>query len=193
MSGARVLIVEDEPQLRYALRRYLEENGYAVRLAQDGTSGLSEFGAFKPDVVLLDLMLPDVSGVEVCRQIRRDHETPIVVLSALGDEKTKVQALDQGADDYLTKPFDPDELRARIHVGRRTIGLMANIKRLTGLLPICSYCKRIRSDHDYWEQVESYIADHTDALFSHGICPECLTKAMNDLDGADLPLPKTRG
>ena len=119
MSGARVLIVEDEPQLRYALRRYLEENGYAVRLAEDGTSGLSEFAAFKPDVVLLDLMLPDISGVEVCRQIRRGHETPIVVLSALGDEKTKVQALDEGADDYLTKPFGMDELMARIRVALR--------------------------------------------------------------------------
>jgi len=122
MSGARVLIVEDEPQLRYALRRYLEENGYAVRLSEDGASGLTEFGAFKPDVVLLDLMLPDISGVEVCRQIRRDHETPIVVLSAMGDERTKVQALDEGADDYLTKPFGMDELMARIRVALRHSG-----------------------------------------------------------------------
>ena len=119
MSGARVLIVEDEAQIRFALRRYLEENGYAVRFAEDGGSALTEFDAFKPDVVLLDLMLPDMSGVDVCRRIRRDHETPIVVLSALGDEKTKVQALDEGADDYLTKPFGMDELMARIRVALR--------------------------------------------------------------------------
>jgi two-component system KDP operon response regulator KdpE len=119
MSGARILIIEDEPPLRYALRRYLEESGYTTRDAEDGAAGLREFTAFKPDVVLLDLMLPDMSGVEVCQAIRRGSETPIVVLSALGEEKTKVQALDQGADDYLTKPFGMDELLARIRVALR--------------------------------------------------------------------------
>lgn len=119
MSGARILIVEDEAQIRFALRRYLEENGYSVHFAQDGRSALREFDAFKPDVVLLDLMLPDMSGVDVCRELRRNHVTPIVVLSALGDEKTKVEALDEGADDYLTKPFGMDELMARIRVALR--------------------------------------------------------------------------
>jgi two-component system KDP operon response regulator KdpE len=118
-TGPRVLVVEDEPQLRYALRRNLEQVGYAVRESEDGAGALRELVAFKPDVVLLDLMLPDMSGVEVCREIRRDHATPIVVLSALGDEKTKVAALDEGADDYLTKPFGMDELFARIRVALR--------------------------------------------------------------------------
>ena len=119
MTGPRVLIIEDEPQLRYALRRYLDESGYRVREAEDGTSGLRGFSSFKPDVVLLDLMLPDMSGVEVCRTMRQTSETPIVVLSALGEEKTKVEALDEGADDYLTKPFGMDELLARIRVALR--------------------------------------------------------------------------
>ena len=118
-AGARVLVVEDEAQLRFALRRNLEQSGYAVREAIDGSAALRELGAFKPDVVLLDLMLPDMSGVAVCREIRKDHETPIVVLSALEDEKTKVAALDEGADDYLTKPFGIDELLARIRVALR--------------------------------------------------------------------------
>ena len=118
-SKPRVLVVEDEAQIRFALRRNLEEAGYAVREVEDGAGALQEVGAFKPDVILLDLMLPDTSGVDICRQIRLDHETPIVVLSALGDEKTKVQALDEGADDYLTKPFGMDELFARIRVALR--------------------------------------------------------------------------
>jgi two-component system KDP operon response regulator KdpE len=119
MSGARILVVEDEPQLRFALRRYLESQGYAAREAADGESGLATFRAFKPDVVLLDLMLPDQSGVDVCKAIRRDSTTPIIVLSALGDEQTKVKALDEGADDYLTKPFGMNELIARIRVALR--------------------------------------------------------------------------
>ena len=119
MSGPRILVIEDESQLRYALRRYLDESGYSVRDAEDGATGLREFAGFKPDVVLLDLMLPDMNGVDVCRSIRASNETPIVVLSALGEEKTKVQALDEGADDYLTKPFGMDELLARVRVALR--------------------------------------------------------------------------
>jgi len=119
VSGPRILVVEDEAQLRFALRRYLEESGYTVREVEDGAGALKEFAAFKPDVVLLDLMLPDTSGVDICREIRRGSETPIVVLSALGDDKTKVKALDEGADDYLTKPFSMEELFARIRVALR--------------------------------------------------------------------------
>ncbi len=118
-SGARVLVVEDEPQLRFALRRYLEERGYGVREAADGASALEIYAAQKPDIVLLDLMLPDISGVDVCKAIRRDGTTPIIVLSALGDERTKVEALEEGADDYLTKPFGMNELIARIRVALR--------------------------------------------------------------------------
>ncbi len=119
MTGARILVVDDEPQLRRAVRRALEGHGYEVREAEDGGSALTTFTAFKPDVVLLDLMLPDMSGVDVCRELRKDHATPIIVLSVIGDQKTKVGALDEGADDYLTKPFGSDELLARIRVALR--------------------------------------------------------------------------
>ena len=118
-SGARVLVVEDEAQIRYALRRYLESNGYQVRDAEDGATALREFELFKPDVLLLDLMLPDMSGVDIVRELRHTHGTPIVVLSAMGDERTKVSALDEGADDYLTKPVGMEELLARLRVALR--------------------------------------------------------------------------
>ncbi|HXH21341.1 MAG TPA: response regulator transcription factor [Dehalococcoidia bacterium] len=122
MSGARVLVVDDEPQLRRAVRRSLDGHGYDVREAEDARSALEAYQHFRPDVVLLDLMLPDMSGIEVCREMRHMRETPIIVLSVLGDEKAKVQALDQGADDYLTKPFGMDELLARIRVALRRAG-----------------------------------------------------------------------
>lgn len=115
----RVLVVDDEAQLRRALTRSLEGHGYSVREAEDGAEALRAFDTFKPDVVLLDLMLPDMSGVDVCQELRRKHRTPIIVLSVLGEEKTKVDALDAGADDYLTKPFGMDELLARIRVALR--------------------------------------------------------------------------
>jgi two-component system KDP operon response regulator KdpE len=119
MSAPRILVVDDETQLRRALRRSLEGHEYDVREAEDGAAAIREFDAFKPDVVLLDLMLPDMSGVDVCRELRRTYETPIIVLSVADDEKTKVAALDEGADDYLTKPFGMDELLARIRVALR--------------------------------------------------------------------------
>ena len=119
MTGARILVIDDETQLRLALKRSLEGHGYVVRAAEDGTTGLQLFDAFKPDVLLLDLMLPDMTGVDVCRVLRARSETPIIVLSVIGDERTKVAALDEGADDYLTKPFGSDELLARVRVALR--------------------------------------------------------------------------
>jgi two-component system KDP operon response regulator KdpE len=119
MTGPRILVVDDEAQLRRALRRSLEGHGYAVQEAEDGAGALREHDAFKPDVVLLDLMLPDTSGVDICRELRRSFKTPIIVLSVIGDEKAKVAALDEGADDYLTKPFGMDELLARLRVALR--------------------------------------------------------------------------
>jgi two-component system, OmpR family, KDP operon response regulator KdpE len=119
MSGARVLIIDDETQLRRTLNRTLDGHGYATREAEDGESGLREFHSFKPDVVLLDLVLPDIDGVTVCRRMRETSQTPVIVLSAVGDERRKVEALDAGADDYLTKPFGSDELLARIRVALR--------------------------------------------------------------------------
>ena len=123
----RILIVDDEPQITRVLRRSLTTHGYDVRSAADGESALETFGDWRPDLVITDLSMPNVNGIELCRRLRKLSAVPIVVLSVKGEEKTKVEALDAGADDYVTKPFGMDELLARIRAAlRRTSEPQAN-------------------------------------------------------------------
>jgi two-component system, OmpR family, KDP operon response regulator KdpE len=175
MSGPRILVVDDETQLRRALRRSLEGYGYDVREAEDGADGLREFDAFKPDVVLLDLMLPDMSGVDICRQLRQKYETPIIVLSVAEDEKTKVAALDEGADDYLTKPFGMDELLARIRValrrGSTNRGQTSEIRAGELVIDLEHRAVRIRGDEVHLTPTEytllKYLATNAGKVLTH--------------------------
>jgi phosphoserine phosphatase RsbU/P len=182
----RILIADDDRASATMLQRTLAGWGFEVTTVHDGAAAWERITSDEPPALTIaDWMMPNVDGLELCRRIRATTlPSPIyvILLTARTSRQDLVAGLEAGADDYLTKPFDPDELRARIHVGQRTLQLIASIKRLTGLLPICSYCKRIRSDEDYWQQVESYITEHTDALFSHGICPPCLEKAIQAID-----------
>jgi len=115
----RILVVDDEPQITRVLRRSLISQGYDVRIASDGESALQTFGDWLPDLVVTDLAMPSMNGLELCRKLRAISEVPIIVLSVRGEEKTKVEALDCGADDYVTKPFGMDELLARIRATLR--------------------------------------------------------------------------
>ena len=115
----RILVVDDEPQLTRVLRRSLMAKGYDVRIAGDGEFALQTFHDWPPDLVITDLAMPNISGLELCRRLRATSEVPIIVLSVRGEEQTKVQALDAGADDYVTKPFGMDELLARIRAALR--------------------------------------------------------------------------
>jgi two-component system KDP operon response regulator KdpE len=117
--GERVLVIDDEPQIRRALRTALAAHGYAVEVAADGAAGLATAAAWMPDVVVLDLVMPGLDGFAVLRQVRSWSDVPVIVLSARGQEPDKVAALDQGADDYLTKPFGMAELLARLRVALR--------------------------------------------------------------------------
>jgi two-component system, OmpR family, KDP operon response regulator KdpE len=121
VSPHQILIVDDEPQIRRALRLALGANGYAVREAASGAEALDRLAERPPDLVILDLVLPDIDGVEVCRRLREWSRVPVIVLSAHGEDEAKVHALDEGADDYVTKPFSTPELLARMRVALRRV------------------------------------------------------------------------
>jgi len=115
MSQERILVVEDEPMVAEVVERYLRRDGHDVRVVHDGVAALEAFDRFQPDLVVLDLMLPGVDGTEVCRRVRARSQTPVIMLTARGEEVDKLLGLGIGADDYITKPFSPRELAARVN------------------------------------------------------------------------------
>jgi two-component system KDP operon response regulator KdpE len=119
----KILIVDDEPQITRVLRTSLTSRGYEVRVANDGESALDLFKDWSPDLVITDLSMPNMTGIELCLHLRTKSQVPIIVLSVRGEERTKVEALDSGADDYVTKPFSINELLARIRAGLRRLSV----------------------------------------------------------------------
>ncbi len=187
----RALIADDDRATTEILSKTLQQWNIDVTVAHDGNAAWDLLGAGDgPSLAILDWMMPGVDGVELCHRIRDDSSLAhmyVILLTGRDSRADIVAGLDAGAHDYVVKPFDVEELRARINVGIRVLTLqerlaervaelqaaLKNVKQLSGLLPICSYCKRIRSDQNYWEQVDRYVAQHSEAEFSHGICPEC--------------------
>ena len=187
----KILIAEDDPVSRRVLEATLVKWGYEVVVTYDGVeacAGLQKDDA--PHLAILDWMMPGLDGVEVCRRVRqiaRAVPTYIILLTAKSGKEDIVTGIEAGANDYLTKPFNREELRVRIRVGVQMIELqttlaervaeleeaLAHVKQLHGILPICSYCKKIRDDQNYWQKVESYITENSEAQFTHSICPGC--------------------
>jgi CheY-like chemotaxis protein len=185
------LVAEDDPIARHVLEVMLGKWGHTVCACTDGVEAweiLQEQDA--PWLVILDWMMPHMDGIQVCQKLRempRSQPAYVILLTARGRGEDIATGLRAGADDYIVKPFDREELHARVQVGIRVVELqrslaervreledaLARVKHLRGLLPICAYCKKIRNDRNYWEQVESYITKHSDAQFSHSICPGC--------------------
>src|SRR5881392_157129 len=126
VETSRVLVVDDEPQITRVLKTVLTSQGYQVRTASEGESALANFTEWRPELVITDLYMPHMDGIELCRRIRAQSNVPIIVLSVKGEEGTKVEALDSGADDYVTKPFGTDELLARVRATLRRSGLGSN-------------------------------------------------------------------
>lgn len=203
-----ILIAEDEPISRTILEKTVAKEGHNVHAFEDG---LSAFQALQqvnaPKLAILDRQMPGMDGLEICRQMRKQStsEPPyLILLTGLNRTQDIVEGLNAGANDYLTKPYHREELLARLQAGITIVNLqcalaervreleetLAQVKQLQGLLPICCYCKKIRDDKNYWQQVDRYIAAHSEVQFTHGICPECyenvvkpmLAKFINDAE-----------
>ena len=190
----KILIAEDDLTSQLMIKAIVAKAGYEPVVTGDGRSALEILGRpDAPKLAVLDWMMPGMDGVEVCRKIRElksDEPAYLILLTSRDNKADIIHGLKAGANDYIVKPYDVEELQVRIGVGRKVIELqsllagriaelqeaMAQIKTLRGLLPICMYCKKIRDDKQYWQQVEGYIAKHSEAQFSHGICPDCYKK-----------------
>lgn len=172
----RVLAVEDDPVSRRILVAVLEQLGHSVIVATDGQAAWEQYRLEPVEAVITDWMMPRMDGIELTRRIRaeaRERYTYILMLTALNGRDRYLDGMKAGADDFLTKPLDREELHARLRVATRILGLQTAVQRLEGLLPICSYCKKIRDEEQRWQQVEEYVSRKTEATFSHGICPDC--------------------
>ena len=193
----RILIADDDSVSRRLLERTLQGWGYEVTVARDGAEAWAALsGPSRPQLAVFDWMMPGLDGPELCRRTRamEGQAAPVyvILLTARAERSDVVEGLEAGADDYVVTPFDRAELRARLHVGARVLQLqsslaervreledaLSKVKLLQGLLPICSYCKRVRDDRNYWQQVESYVTDRSAARFSHSICPACYEREV---------------
>jgi DNA-binding response OmpR family regulator len=174
-----ILVVDDDPVARALLEALLKPQGHTVALAADGKEAWEATRLFRYPVVIADWMMPELDGLELVRRLRAagdDRYTYVVLVSAQGGRGRYLEGMAAGADDFLTKPIDADELRARLHVAERILGLRREVLDLRGILPTCSYCKRIRDDGERWVPIERYIEKRSQAAFSHGICPDCYAK-----------------
>ncbi|MBK7402088.1 MAG: response regulator [Myxococcales bacterium] len=191
-----ILVVDDDP-VNLQLMVHALAGSYEVHTTQDGHEALRLVRQLSPDLVLLDIMMPDLDGLQVCRLLRADPataDTPVMFVTAVDSTEGERVGLELGAVDYITKPLDLRLTKLRIKNQlelRRQHNLIAEqnaqltdqnhqlqqaldrVKHLEGILSLCMYCKKVRTENDAWQQLESYVTQHSDARFSHGMCPEC--------------------
>ena len=195
----QILIADDDPIGRTLALRALAGCGVDVLLAEDGHVAWGFVRErTEPTVLVLDRLMPGIDGLDLCRRARLlPVSPPLYILMVTGASETAdvTAGLEAGADDYVVKPFNAAELKARAQVGMRVVALqesvarrlaeleqaLASVKQLRGLLPMCAYCKKIRVDDKYWQQLEGYLSDHSEAEFTHGVCPECFPTALRGI------------
>jgi DNA-binding response OmpR family regulator len=172
-----VLAVDDTPSDLDLLATVLGREGYKLALAKDGEQALEMITNQKPDLILLDVMMPGIDGLEICRRLKADQATleiPIIFVTANTAPNEIIMGFQAGAADYVSKPFRFPELLARVHVHAELRRVQHEVRTLRGILPTCAHCKKIRDERGTWHSIESYISQHSDAQFSHGICPDCI-------------------
>ncbi|MCF8129170.1 MAG: response regulator [Deltaproteobacteria bacterium] len=204
--GGNILVVDDTKENLRILADALGEEGYKVRPALSGRMALEAARKELPDLILLDILMPGMDGYEVCETLKADQalkDVPVIFISALNEVGDKMKGFSAGGVDYISKPFRTEEVLARVkthltlrHLQKDVEGkntqlrklnrdlqrALDEIKTLRGIIPICSSCKKIRDDDDSWQRIEKYISAHSEAVFSHSICPDCAKKLYPDLN-----------
>jgi DNA-binding response OmpR family regulator len=176
----KVLVADDDLVSRTVLEKVVRRLGYDPILTVDGREALTRIQLEEIPLLITDWQMPDIDGLELCRRLRapgRKVYTYAILLTARSGKANYLAALEAGADDFLTKPVDGDELAARLRVGERIVGLQKEMRQMEGLLSICGRCKKIREDGT-WVPVDEYVAGKTATSFSHALCPECLAKQL---------------
>jgi len=212
----KILVTDDDPDILEINSTILRNAGYEVYEAATGVECLDMVRRHHPDLVLLDVILPDMTGLEICKKIKEDPELKgpfIILFSGIQvSSDNQAEGLGVGADGYLIKPLSRNEFVARIQAMERIKRAedrlfqtqreqamiieelrkaVDEIKTLRGLIPICAWCKRIRDDEGYWDQLEVYLSKHSEAVFSHGLCPECSNAEREKIKAQSVKLKAT--
>ena len=200
MTEARIMIVEDEALLAADIQRQLEGLGYTITaIAASSEKALKKIDEDPPDLVLMDIRIKgEADGIETAQEIKNRHGIPVVYLTAYADKTFLERAKVTEPFGYMIKPVETKELHAAIEISLYKAEMdkererlmkdlemaLAEVKTLRGFIPICANCKNIRDDEGYWQQIEKYITDRSDAQFSHSLCPECIKELYPDLDSS---------
>jgi len=178
-----VLVVDDVPKNLQLVSEILDEYDYEVHIASSGTKALEKLQSVDVDLILLDVMMPDIDGYDTCRMIKDQkalEHIPVIFLTAKSDVESLMRGFDVGGIDYVTKPFNKLELITRIKTHVEMKQAKDQIETLRGLIPICASCKKIREEEELWDSIESYIQKHSEATFTHTMCPDCSDKLYGD-------------
>jgi CheY-like chemotaxis protein len=184
MPTEKILIVEDEAIVSLEIQEKLKDLGYPIAgIAASGEEAVKMAGELAPDLVLMDINLGEgMDGIEAAQEIQAHYNTPVIYLTAYTDEETLQKAKITKPYGYITKPFNERELYIIIEIALYRHKAETELKILRGILPICVSCKKIRDDKGYWEQIESYIRDRSEAEFSHSLCPGCAKRLYPQMD-----------
>ncbi len=182
----KILIAEDEPLATKILQNALESFGHEVIATRNGIKAWEAFDRDPVRLIVSDWLMPGLDGLGLCQKVRDRKKTPYTYYILLTSQETKPENYDRaseaGVDDFLTKPLDRPTIRMRLRVAERILRFTTEIRQLQDMIPICSRCRKIRDDKNYWQGVETYITEQTGSNFTHGICPECTEIYLAELE-----------